>query len=99
MAVVGEVDLANAADFLAQMKAVGASGNHFVVDISGLHYIDTTGIRALIDAFRAFKQSKLRMSVAAPTPTVMKVMKILGAFELVPVFDTLADAMRDLENT
>lgn len=96
MAIAGEVDLANAADLLAKLKAVAANEQHLVVDLHELHYIDTSGIKAIFDAYATFKTYKLRMSLGGPAATVKKVLDLIGAAEVVPIFDTLDAALRDL---
>lgn len=96
LAIVGEVDLANAADFLAKLKAAAANDEHFVVDLSGLRYIDSSGIRAIMCAHGTLKLRKLRMSLGGPALTVKKVLELMGVAEIVPIFDTVDAALRDL---
>lgn len=96
LAIVGEVDLANATHFLAGLEAVAANDQDLVVDLSGARYLDSSGVRALFTAYRAFRIRKLRLSLSGATATVKKVLDIVDAAQLMPVFDTTEAALRDL---
>lgn len=50
LAIVGEVDLANTSELLVHFKAVAANDRHLIVESSGLRYIDSSGIRVLVES-------------------------------------------------
>lgn len=92
----GEVDLANASDLRAHLKAVAQNNANLVVDMSKLRHIDSSGIKAILDAHQTFGQVKRRMVLAATTPTVQKTLTILSVDRIVPVFATVEAALSDL---
>ena len=44
---VGEIDMSNADQFRAALEAAAAAGGRFVVDLTGVGYLDSAGIHAL----------------------------------------------------
>ena len=48
VSAVGEIDMSNVDQFRAALgEAAGASGDRFVVDLTGVDYLDSAGIHAL----------------------------------------------------
>ena len=47
VSAVGEIDMSNAEAFRAALGAAAAEGGGFVVDLTGLEYLDSAGIHAL----------------------------------------------------
>ena len=96
LSLSGEVDLANASDLRAHLKAVARNDTDLVVDMSEIRYIDSSGVKAFLDAHLTFKEAKRRMVLAAVTPTVWKILNILGVDQVVSVFATIEAALNDL---
>lgn len=73
--LTGELDLATAPDVLAAVEAeVGNGGSaHLVLDMSGVSFIDSTGVRTLLEAARAADNS---LSLLAPSPAVTRVLEL-----------------------
>ena len=49
-AVTGEIDISNADEFAAQLARAATRGREVVVDLSGVTFLASAGIRVLIDA-------------------------------------------------
>ena len=96
LSLTGEVDLANASDLRAHLKAVARNDNNLIVDMSELRYIDSSGIRTLIEAHHTFKQTRRKMVLAAVTPSVQKIFSIVGMDRIMPVFVSIEAALKDL---
>ena len=92
----GEVDLANASDLRAHLKAVAQNDADLIVDLAALRYIDSSGIYVLMEVHETFKRVKRRLALAAPAPNVRKILDLLGIGQIVPVFATVEAALRDL---
>jgi anti-sigma B factor antagonist len=99
VSVSGEVDLANASELLGHLNAVAEADDHLIVDLSGLRYIDSSGIRALVDAHRLFTTVKRQMVLAATMGTVKKVVNIVGVDQMVPMFPTVDGALSALRRS
>jgi len=56
--ITGEIDLANVDEFNSALShAVGQSPDGFVVDASGVSYIDGTGIRSILGAWQRVRNT------------------------------------------
>ncbi len=57
VSAVGEIDMSNVDQFRAALAAAaaGASGDRFVVDLTGVDYLDSAGIHALYAAAPAVR--------------------------------------------
>jgi anti-sigma B factor antagonist len=95
LSLSGEVDLANGSDLRAHFKAVAQNDGNLIVDMSELRYIDSTGIKTVVDAHSTFKQTKRRMVRAAVPPTIQKILNITGVDRLVPVFASIEAALEE----
>ena len=96
LSLSGEVDLANASDLRAHLDAVAENDNNLIVDMSELRYIDSSGIKTLVDAHRRLGQAKRKMALAAVTPTVQKILSIVGVDRVVPIFPSIDAAFKNL---
>ena len=80
LAVNGEVDVSNASELRAQADAVLADGftGELVVDLSGVPYIDSTGIGVLVGAAHRAQEAGASLAVANPQKNVERVLGLLG---------------------
>lgn len=88
-AVTGEVDLSNSTEVAEQLDAVAAAGGPLVLDLSGLAYLDTSGVRALV---RLAERPGTDLVVVAPPGSVVRA--VLGITHLdrgLDVRDSLPD--------
>jgi anti-sigma B factor antagonist len=85
----GEVDLANAAAVEAELSGTAAASTLLVVDLSGVDYVDSTGFGVLE---RLAPRTALRV-VLPSTATIHRAFRVTGLSQLVPVFESLDDAL------
>ncbi|WP_017615973.1 STAS domain-containing protein, partial [Nocardiopsis salina] len=77
--VCGEVDLANHEDFyraISQRLAVQPARGCVVLDFSGLGFIDSSGVHALIRAHQEAAANQVRLRIAAPAPWVARLLRL-----------------------
>jgi anti-sigma B factor antagonist len=67
-----------------------------VVDLSGVPFIDSTGIAALLEYLRDASDFGGRFCLAAPTEHVRHVFEIVRLQEALPIFDSTAAAVTAL---
>jgi anti-sigma B factor antagonist len=73
----GRIDLSNADDFKdALVAAVANAGSAVTVDLSGVDYISSAGLRALMIASRSAKSGKKGFAIAGLTPLVAEIFTI-----------------------
>jgi anti-sigma B factor antagonist len=62
IALYGELDLATVADLQRELdRAEASDAGEIVVDLSALHFVDSTGIRALVEAHGRDAGARLRL--------------------------------------
>jgi anti-anti-sigma factor len=96
LSLSGEVDLANASDLRAHLKAVAQNDTNLILDMGDLRYMDSSGIQTLVDAHRTFKQTNRQMALASVPPMIQKILNITGVDRLVPVFASIETALKGL---
>lgn len=92
----GEVDLATVSNLWAMMKSAGEDGRHVIVTLNEITYIDSTGIKALLDVHRLLRQRSQRLVLADPTSMVRKVIEITALEKVIPVYASLEEAVQSL---
>jgi anti-anti-sigma factor len=73
----GEMDVSNAAALGAELRGWSQPGD-MTLDLSGLEFIDSSGVRVLIDAIVRLRGSNRRMILIDPSRPVERVFEILG---------------------
>ena len=74
----GAIGMFEAPDLQIQLEAAMAAGDDLLVDCSELTYIDSTGIRTLLEAHQALEASGRRMLIANMNNSTRRVFDILG---------------------
>lgn len=74
--LVGELDLACETDVIAALAERPEGLDELVIDLSGLSFMDSTGIRALEVA--AGGADTVRLVLRAPRPPVLRVLELVG---------------------
>ena len=93
----GRIDMANAEAFNDSLtSALAAAKSAVVVDMAGVDYISSAGLRALMIAFRAAKAAGKGFAVSALTPLVLEIFTI-SRFNLVfPLYGSVREALQAL---
>ena len=94
--ISGRLDMVGAGSIGAQLvELVAAPKKGIVVDMSGVEFLASVGIRALIASAKAVQERGGRMVlIVNPATTVMMSLKATGVDLLIPVFSSAADAER-----
>ena len=88
IALTGEMDLSNAADVeRALLHAEATDAATILLDLSGLQFMDSTGIRLLICADARSRADSDRLRLTRPPAQVFRVLCIAGIDELLPFAD------------
>ncbi len=77
IAVSGEVDLYTSPDLRAAlMKAVPAAAAGVEVDLSGVDYMDSSGVATLVEGFKSARENSKKFVLVTPSSSVMKVLEL-----------------------
>jgi anti-sigma B factor antagonist/stage II sporulation protein AA (anti-sigma F factor antagonist) len=93
----GRIDLSNAEAFKdALSAALSRTKRALIIDLAGVDYISSAGLRSLMIAFKAGKANGKAFAVAALQPLLLEIFTI-SRFNLVfPLFDTVRNAVEKL---
>jgi anti-sigma B factor antagonist len=79
LAVTGEIDLAVAGRFRQELETLVAdSGGSALVDLSGVGFIDSSGIRELLTARLAAENAGGQLTLLNPSPSCRRVLEVSG---------------------
>ena len=80
-------------DLAAQLDACAQEGAALVLDMSGLEYVSSAGLRCLMIAAKQATARNSRMVVASPQPVVGEILQISRFNLVLPVFGTTREAL------
>lgn len=75
------------------VAAVARSGRNALVDLSGVTFIASMGLRMLISTGRALRQKNARMVLVAPQALVKEVLDQAALGDIIPVVDEQSRAV------
>jgi anti-sigma B factor antagonist len=76
IAVAGECDLSQAGRLEEVVLRAGASAGEVILDLSGLEFVDSTGLRTLWRAKQALDGDGSRLVLARPSAAILRVLAI-----------------------
>lgn len=76
--VSGELDLASADDFLAEVTEAAGDGAVLVLDLAGVSFMDSTGLGALIKVRNRLVDRGGEITLTAVSPAVERVLELTG---------------------
>lgn len=85
--VKGEVDLANAGELREALVAAAGDGDRVVADLSGLEFIDSTGLTALLGAHRDIEGRGGSLELRSAPPMLLRLLDIVGLDEVLTLTD------------
>ena len=90
----GDVDLQSSPDARGVLLDAVERSKRVVVDLSGVGYIDSSGIAALVEALQRSRQRKdgAALALAAVSDPVLRVLKLARLDRVFTIHPTLADA-------
>jgi len=87
-------DLAQAQDLIPAALDAAASG--FLLDLSDCDFIDSSGVRTLLETNARAREAGLRFAIASSNGPVRRVLELTGLFDALPVFDDRSAALQSL---
>jgi stage II sporulation protein AA (anti-sigma F factor antagonist) len=81
LALAGDVDFAAHAALTDQIATLLGAGRGVVVDCSGVTFLDSMGLRALVEGLRTADAEGLRFELADLSKPVLRVMELSGTTE------------------
>jgi anti-sigma B factor antagonist len=92
--VGGRVDSATAPDFEKALQAlIQASRSQIVLDLKGVDYMSSAGLRAMVSALKAAKSGGGDLRLAQPSERVRAVLELAGLDAIFTTYDDLIEAV------
>jgi anti-sigma B factor antagonist len=86
IALVGELDMATVPDLSSALKALVEDGPpELVLDLSGLSFIDSSGLAVLMKTQQRLREQGRTLSITSPRPNALRVFEISGLMEVLNV--------------
>jgi anti-anti-sigma factor len=86
--LVGELDLAVRDLLVEALTQASATRHRLVIDLSRTTFIDSTGLKALVDVWRRRGDAGLELVLREPAPAVMRTLQVAGLADLLPIDTT-----------
>ena len=86
--VRGEIHVSTAPQFAQHLSDVVESGKTAIVlDMTGVEFIDSTGLSVLLNGLRLVTQVHGRMAIVCTNPTVLRLFQITNLDETFDIFE------------
>ena len=93
VAIRGEVDIAHGPELSEALDAaIRASDGAFVVDLTDVEFLDSTGLNALMRARALLGQTERDLAVVCPPGTVRRLFEVAGVEDLLVLFGSREEA-------
>jgi anti-anti-sigma factor len=88
VSVFGEVDIVTTPKLLEAMGVALDSGETIILDLAAMSFIDSQGVKVLVEAHAQAQQGRLqRVVIRSPRPQARKVLEVTGLAELLTIED------------
>src|SRR3954451_16512915 len=75
--VTGKIHVTTAPDFSARLgEAIAAGAQGVVIDLSGVEFIDSTGLSVLLNGLRRVTRAHGHMALVVSNPTVLRLFEV-----------------------
>ena len=90
--LVGKLDIAGAGVIEVPLAAVAGARGNVMIDMTGVDFIASIGIRHLVVAAKAIARGAGKMVLLDPTPMVTEVLVVAGLEQILPIVRSEAEA-------
>lgn len=91
--LIGKLDIAGADKIDLPLAAIAGARQNVVIDMSGVDFIASIGIRHLVMAAKAIARGSSRFVLLNPTPFVTEVLTTSGLQQILPIVRTEDEAL------
>ena len=94
--VEGDIDLHRSGAFQDELlKVVGQTPQAMVVDLSGVPYIDSSGVASLVKLLSRTRRHQISLRLAGPSARVRSVFEITKLDTVFEIFESVAEAVQE----
>ena len=89
----GDVDLEQSPKAREVLLECVKRGNKILVDLSGVSYIDSSGVASLVEAFQVAKKQGKGFALVSVNAAALRVLQLARLDKVFTIHETLADAL------
>ncbi|HEY3415031.1 MAG TPA: STAS domain-containing protein [Armatimonadota bacterium] len=98
--VQGEVDVYTAPRLKEEIHhSIDAGCTHLAIDLSGVAYMDSSGLGVLIGALKRVREEGGDLILSAPNPRIARIMDVTGLSRIFNVHSATDEAVATLKGT
>ena len=96
MSISGEIDHRYAVRIRneADRRIVTYPDKHFIIDLTGVSFMDSSGIGVIIGRYKLIKSFGATVSIVSSNPTLKKILEMSGIEKIIPIHQGLDEAVR-----
>jgi len=95
--VTGRMDAVSSPEFEKELARLIDEGNiNFVIDLAGLDYISSSGLRSILVTAKKLKAKNGQILLASLQAVVKEVFEISGFSAIIPIHESVEEAMAAL---
>jgi anti-anti-sigma factor len=95
--VDGELDVGTAPGLAAELTPLADAGRHLVLDLAGLEFCDCAGLSLFLRLDKRAAAAGGSLHLAAPQEAMLRLIKLAGLADVLPVTGSAATAIAALE--
>lgn len=94
--VAGEVDVYTAPKLREKLvELVGEGHHHLVVDMTGVEFLDSTGLGVLVGGLKRVRGHDGSLALVCTAERILKIFRITGLTKVFPIHDSLDEALAE----
>ena len=92
--IIGRIDSSNATELGKELdKAVDDGNSNLVLDLSGVEYMSSAGLREMVRVLKRVKRSGGDLRIANPSDRVKEVLELAGLDTIFEIYPTQVEAV------
>lgn len=96
LALTGDVDLEFSPIARDQILKCLANGEHLLVDLSAVTYIDSSGVASLVEGYQLAKVNSLEFGLIGVSVSALQVIQLARLDKVFPIHDSVVERLADL---
>jgi len=95
VSLAGDVDLESSPRARSVLLECVGQKQPVFVDMSEIHYIDSSGVASLVESFQSARKAGGRFALVAVSDTALRVLQLARLDKVFPIFPTVEDALKN----
>lgn len=91
----GEIDLSCSPEARKQILYVLGAGNDLLVDLSGVSYIDSSGVASLVEGYQTAKKAGRRFGLIGVSNAAMSVLQLARLDKVFPIHASIEERLEE----